>query len=350
MTDAQPGQPGPRGFGWKNILAHRAELFGISTLWIIALHLQQFIPGFPKGAVWAAAETAMEMGSAGVDVFIILSAVGLWHSMERNTPRQFYVNRLKRALIPYLIFGGGYLTLRFIVERSSFVGLLLDVTMLRWWFETTMLWYPFFMLVTYLIFPLLYHGKKRLDSWLIWGLAAVSVAVVLGAELLQGELEHRHELFLSRMPVFLVCTAMAERWLKDGRFRLRDLLCTAGILAVLAALWFWGSPHWHVTLERAFKSILMMYLLMGCTYLADHVRNARPLQKIQEGLRWVGARSFEIYLAHQVMLTICDGLDVWHWMPAPCWYLAVIAFGLIAGALAHWLNGWLVDRLFQKRS
>ena len=78
----------------KCISDARNQLFGIATLMIVFFHSSIIIP--PSFGILAFIK---EMGNLGVDVFLFLSAVGLYYSFSKSENiKEFYAKRMLRIL------------------------------------------------------------------------------------------------------------------------------------------------------------------------------------------------------------------------------------------------------------
>ena len=89
-------------YNLKNISNSRSFLFGIATLMILFFHSTIEIPssnwflkiiGFIK-----------QFGNTGVDIFLFLSAVGLYFSLKKDSNvKKFYIKRIVRILPALLL-------------------------------------------------------------------------------------------------------------------------------------------------------------------------------------------------------------------------------------------------------
>ena len=94
---------------WGLISQYRNALFGLSILLIMWFHGGTFRGFSHHPAIVAFLPTGgwIHYGSVGVDLFLFLSGMGLYFAMcKRPTLPHFYLKRLKRILIPYIIIGG----------------------------------------------------------------------------------------------------------------------------------------------------------------------------------------------------------------------------------------------------
>lgn len=91
-------------FNVQNISKYRGQLMGIATLLVIFGHSVGNGVAMPR---WM--ESLCGLSSVGVDIFLLVSGLGLWYSLTSLNGNNFervniwYLRRYKRILIPYLI-------------------------------------------------------------------------------------------------------------------------------------------------------------------------------------------------------------------------------------------------------
>ncbi|MDY3984139.1 hypothetical protein [Dysosmobacter sp.] len=87
---------------YQNLSRYRSELMGLAILWVMLFHAYEFHFYVPL------LDALKGIGFAGVDVFILLSAMGLYVSLskaskrererERERTSRFFLRRLARVL------------------------------------------------------------------------------------------------------------------------------------------------------------------------------------------------------------------------------------------------------------
>ena len=93
--------------GFKLIMQYRNVIMGIATLWIYIFHA--WIPIFnnPTGNITLFChyieEYIRKMGYCGVDIFLLLSGMGLTYAIKKGSLARFYYRRIRRVFIPYLV-------------------------------------------------------------------------------------------------------------------------------------------------------------------------------------------------------------------------------------------------------
>lgn len=149
---------------------YKLEIFGLSALMIIYHHLgNRGVPGLTMlpEVMQNILRFILLKSNIGVDVFVFLSALGLYYSMEHNTVLRFYVNRIRRVFVSwFVIMAPVFIFEDFFLEKDGIVGFILDITTIRYWVDnpnTHTPWFVPFIMVLYLIFPLLYYLDKKAD-------------------------------------------------------------------------------------------------------------------------------------------------------------------------------------------
>lgn len=88
--------------GFDLLSKYRTAIMGFAALWILFSHvwLRVFysIPFLSH-----IEEFIKKIGFCGVDIFLFLSGLGLTFSIKKHSTKDFYYNRIKRILLPFLI-------------------------------------------------------------------------------------------------------------------------------------------------------------------------------------------------------------------------------------------------------
>lgn len=291
---------------------YRNELFGISIIEIMIFH---FFEDNSFTEMVGMQETLTRgfislFGSIGVEVFIFLSAMGLCFSMKKNSNViGFYGKRIKRLLIPYAIAGTLYWVLRGALVSFSGIGRFLeDWTLLSFWTKgVRSLWFITFIMVMYLIYPLLFHifdgsGKKGL----LWCVLLIT-AVVLGifrVEAMSEEIYTNINIALWRIPIFILGAYVGERVYNGESLRWWDVrLISLGFITKalhmpvrykLIKIRVGDYSLAHFTGTRYGTLIWSVFIIWLLVVLMDKIR-WKPLHDF---LRLVGSYSLELYLIH----------------------------------------------------
>lgn len=197
---------------WKIISKNRNLLFGIAIIWIMLLHTLNYPSiknweGFKEVRLLSTFYNFVKSGGAGVDIFLFLSGIGLYYSFSKcPNIRKFYVKRLKRVLIPYLIIGVGFWILRDIVYAQNPNGVWEDIFWITFYKDgKSTYWYILFILIMYLLYPLFYYlleSRYRNVNFIV--LLCLAFGIIYQMYTQNYEIYTNIEKALSRVPIFIV--------------------------------------------------------------------------------------------------------------------------------------------------
>lgn len=167
---------------------YRNLLMGLAAIGVFVMHfIVQGVLAFPSPL--KKIETVLLLwGSSGVDVFCLLSGFGLFYSLEKNPKlSQYYKKRVIRVYIPFLLITiPGYL---FFLKISIKKSLIKWTTLYLWVSGNDGTWFVSFIIVMYLLSPIIYKFYKSSSTkklivkhciavalmWiLLWGGASIS--------------------------------------------------------------------------------------------------------------------------------------------------------------------------------
>lgn len=138
---------------------YRNLLMGLAAIGVFIMHfIVQGVLAFPSPL--KKIETVLLLwGSSGVDVFCLLSGFGLFYSLEKNPKlSQYYKKRVIRVYIPFLLITiPGYL---FFLKISIKKCLIKWTTLYLWVSGNDGTWFVSFIIVMYLLSPIIYKFYK----------------------------------------------------------------------------------------------------------------------------------------------------------------------------------------------
>lgn len=225
--------------GYGRLSLYRSELMGAAMLWVMLFHAYPFRFGLlPLDAV-------KQAGFAGVDIFLLLSALGLYVSLERTGTRTkllaFYRRRAVRVLPAYWLVVGLYSLWLIARGRISGGTALWSLSTLHYWFHIpdAFNWYVPALLAFYLLAPFYVRLFDRFPrkEWL----TAAMFPLAYGIYRLTIPLHLNYtEDFVNRLPAFALGILAGSYLLTARRVTLRHALVW-GLLAAaggtLALLW-----------------------------------------------------------------------------------------------------------------
>lgn len=343
-------------FNWQIISKNRNILFGISILWIILLHTTNYPvidkwQGFREHSLLFSLYNLIDLGGAGVDIFLFLSGIGLYYSFSKCTDlKKFYVKRFKRVLIPYLIWGTGYWFIRDIIYAQNPNGFLEDLFWVTYYTDgVSTYWYISFILVMYLLFPLFYYmlesRHRNLNLVLLLALSIGLIAVMYNGNL---ELYLHIEKSVARIPVFILgcywgrivksAKPMSEGWVIYALI----IPWIGGILQYTDEL---GIVPWKIT-SRLWYGLLAIAICILFSMIFAVVR----LERIRKFLNMAGTLSLELYLIHIALQRL---MKLWYpdyesWsMAKNCimYLLVVVIASFITANVYHYLSKKLTEKM-----
>lgn len=330
---------------------YRNEMFGLSILSIIVFHFCEavLLTKNPAAAyAYNFANTYNQiLSSAGVEIFLFLSGMGLFYSMKKNgNVLQFYSKRFKRVLIPYLIFGLIYWIVNdFVIYHYDFVQFINDFLLISIWTQgIRRFWFIGFILLLYIVFPLFF---KLLDTTvkhrgLIFALLLAVTLTACGlAKTFTPDGYNNIELAICRIPIFLFGVYYGGKIYNAEPFGLLEkILIPLGLLVrtftfAVRNQWLPVEHFWNVRYEVCLFALSLVFL----TAIVLAKINSNILNK---ALAAVGTYSLELYMTHVAIRNIM------HAMGYPTYlignYAICLAISVALSVLLHQLTNLILSK------
>ena len=301
---------------WKSLSKFRSEIMGLACLWVM-LHHNFFV--WPESL--DGLRRFSNYGNLGVDIFLLLSGVGLYYAWAKQPPlSDFYARRFVRLLVPYVLIAVPYWVWRDLwLHQGSF---LLDVTQLSLPVQGVITtWYVPAMAGMYLLYPLIAKFLFSGDRWM--RTVVLCGAVMLGCLHLNygnSSIYGNCEIALTRGAIFLIGCALGKS--------VKDDEPMAPHLPLLGLLWILlnNSLRRNTGLDAVwirFSYIpLALSAVLICLWVLERLENRGGLRKL---LRFFGERSLELYLTHVLIRNA-----FYHYIPVTAWdRWGILTYGLI---------------------
>lgn len=195
---------------------HRTEVMGFAALWIFIFHVWTPMLEFNQ-TIYKIECFVQRIGFCGVDIFFLLSGMGLTYSIKKSNIWGFYGKRLRRVVFPFLVVA----IARCIIQKWPLDIFFTIVTGIR--FITTdiytYLWFVPAIVILYLFFPLYYRLFEGAKSKILFTLCCVEIWFALTLYFKAGP---RFDMFgfTNRIPVFLIGVLLG--WLIQNRNQILD--------------------------------------------------------------------------------------------------------------------------------
>lgn len=277
----------------------RKSLMGVAALWIWIFHC------YSKLLIDTPLEFAesffVQTGFCGVDIFLLLSGMGLVRSIKKGT-LNFYLGRIKRVVVPFLLAS---LVLAVIMSWS-----VLDYVkcVSGYYFVTSTmyayLWFVPVILIFYAFFPLYHYLFKRCDSKLVFTGCVLIIWLLLsfyGRGLLRSDLWG----FTNRIPIFVIGIYLGDlslekdfEWKKSHYVFFVLMLITGAYASYICKNrdFFLLVPTSDCCIPNIFMSIALVFLLSRLFEALAHVREKRfSFSIVHAILGFYGMMSLEFY-------------------------------------------------------
>ena len=259
-------------------------------------------------------------------VFLLLSGIGLYYSMKKcGNVITFYKHRIRRIIPSFLLIAGVLYGFMFLNQQLSFGQFLLHMSTLYWWMgEGALEWYVSFIMLCYLIYPLLYrvlngrHGVKKII--LIAGIILIS-EIYLFANF--PAVFMRYDGGLTRIFIFLIGTVLGKREYEGKGYQLWNVFIY-GVLFVLVrgALIVYADPQ-----SDLYTVLHHLSYIPGALFIAEIfplIRSVIPENPVRHAIEVLGSVSLEVYLVHDIYIEIFKALPIYQRHNSPMAYLLFV--------------------------
>lgn len=315
----------------SDISKFRGELMGLAMLFVMLFHVS-----LPKNALMYG---VVRCGNVGVDVFLLLSGVGLWFAWSKNpTLKQFYLRRFKRIYPAWLIMASLYYIPQFLTVKgggySPDVPNLIANILVGWSFwriDDLTFWFVPAILAMYLFAPFYMKLIQRHPEyrWLA-ALAMVLAVMVQYYPPIHKAVGHV-EIFFSRIPIFLIGINMGA-WVKEKRTLNGSatwLILIAFIMSFAMCIEF--EQEWRGRFPLFLERMVYIPLTLSGVLLLNLLLRHAPAIMLR-CFAFVGTVSLELYLIHiQFVLKYVRPYHLGFWLSS----IIMIAVSLVFAWILH---------------
>jgi peptidoglycan/LPS O-acetylase OafA/YrhL len=264
-------------------------------------------------------------GELGVDMFVILSGIGLALSTSAEGAGRFLIRRFWRIYPAYWIVLTVFIAADMLLRGMRFTAadVVLHYIGLHAWFGdryamsiNDSFWFITLIVSLYLIYPLVRGLIGKPDRLL---LAGALISVVLSLFYLHWSQPVGFAHLSLRMPGFFL-GLLAGRLLRDGHLEVPMTLALGA-----AALLIFYVPYT--------QGFLFSSVWIGCAVMAAYAFLLRPVigEPTRRVLTYLGDRSLEIFLIHQPLIREYNVLVLQRYFPGAWNGRWVLAAGICVG-------------------
>lgn len=271
---------------------YRSELMGMAMLWVMVFHAWNLDTGIPL------LQYIRALGFGGVDIFIVLSAMGLVMSLNRRDQEYgaFMVRRAGRILPAYFVVMIPYTLFCIYRGTADLASLIWNASLLNYWVRPrgSFNWYVCGIMLFYAITPFCFHKLKKARHKTLWTAVAAAGGLLISRILIDcnywGHLDVPY-----RIPVFFLGLLMGFYVVEDRAVGWKDVLFWCVSLAAGLA---YGVSCSRLSELWRFLPLCHMFLLttVPVCLTACLCFEKLSLGWLRKVLRLVGENSLEIYL------------------------------------------------------
>ena len=294
------------------ISKYKTVLMGVAIIFIMFCHLDiaQVHNDVPKTFLARLLHTC----TVGVDIFLLLSGVGLYYSYTKHRLPYFAFEkkRVLRILPYYLLIAGVTYLLYDVLMKHYGIGVFWRDYLFISWFRrgSTRYWYILAILVFYMLFPCIYRFIEKDKHALLKGIVfCVCWWFVIETLSLRSETAERFRIALSRLPVFILgvgCGKLSfER--KEVSKPLLAVLLPLGYLALIVLLKIIPHPLYDY-LYYPVRCLLGISIIATVILAMEWMERTLPALNalLWAILSWFGGLTLELYLLHQSYLILFE--------------------------------------------
>lgn len=270
---------------------YRTELMGVAILWVMLFH------SFDLNMGLTLLEWVRAAGFGGVDIFILLSSMGLVMSLARREQSYsaFMARRAGRVLPAYYLVMVPYTLFQVLTRGAPLSALLWNAALLYYWVRPAgaFNWYVAGSMSFYAITPFCFRRLRASRRRECLTAAGVLLGLVIGRVLMVDGYWYSMDLVF-RLPIFCLGLLLGFYVLEDRRLGTRDILfwCVWLGLGVLYLLTMGKGPNADyrpLCYLFLFTTVPMCFAICWCF-------ERFPLGWAQRFFRLLGRHSLEIYL------------------------------------------------------
>lgn len=291
--------------GLELVSKYRTAIMGFAALCICFLHEWKLVFGDVE-FLRRPEEFVHWMGLSGVDIFFFISGMGLTYSIGKRKLSDFYFQRLKRVLFPFVIVA----IIRALYEKWTFMQFLGNVTGYNFFAKDvySLLWFVPAIVILYLLFPFYYKLFQKSSNKVIFTINVIMIWLIL---LVVFEKHIRQDLstYFNRIPGFIMGVLFG--WLSQNKkieftkstWVMIFIAFISGTYSCYMILYS-GAAYNHtiISISNMMMSIPLIFLVAGALEMISRSKYGKSVSKVLcTVLNFFGVMSLELYCVQEWM-------------------------------------------------
>lgn len=283
-----------------NLLSkYRTQLMGLAMLLILIFHT-----GIDVKSI-NIIRSIKDIGDVGVDIFLLLSGIGLYFSYSKNRNKKyFYKKRVLRILPTFMPVAIVWYCAFAIVFGGNISDILLGVTTLGFWIKGSITWWfisAILVLYAFTPFYLDFMNRNPKKITVISSLFFIMLGLLIRFTTLDNTLDYLL-IFICRVPIFIIGLYIGNIIINKEKIYLNsNTICFFTISSSIVSLLI-VNPNF-IYIPFVLKYYAYIPLSLGMCLVAS-----KALDKFNDNdfrlLTFLGTYSLEMYLFHEKILWI----------------------------------------------
>lgn len=332
-----------RSFGLCTISEERGVLIGIATVAVMIFHSYSlhFEEIFASAFLCDIFNYIQSLGNIGVDIFLFVSAFGLYYSFSKDSNiKNFYTKRVLRIIPSAVIIAAIYYLY---VGTAGIVDFVKKVLLLAF-FESNNrdFWFLSFILIMYIVFPLLY---KVVESYKGLGVASVIAGIVLVNILLMvltPELYGRLEIALTRIPIFIVGIYFGRMAKRDEKISVWWILA-AFVTFIATNIMLYNCHFDYYCIVRYMYGLWTVSFVIVVCFINSVAKKRYGINgAFAKFFAWIGMYSLEIYLIYEKLALMLRKTKVVNIGSSTVYYIVILGLTLTMAMMLKQINKGMI--------
>lgn len=318
---------------------------GLAMIFIMLFHVS-----LPRGSMMYG---LVRCGNVGVDMFLLLSGVGLWYAWSKRPGTvNFYWRRYIRVYPAWILVACLFYIPQFLTVKgggySPDVPNLVANVLVNWSFwrvDDLTFWFIPAIMMMYTFAPAYLSLIERHPSYRWLAVAAMVLAVMVQYYPPLHRAVGHVEIFFSRIPIFLIGINLGA-WVKDKRTIEGQALWLVLLLFVMSlAMCVEFEEAWRGRFPLFLERMVYIPLTVSGILLLNLLLRHTPGWALR-GLAFVGTVSLEIYLIHiQFVLKYILPYRLGFWLTSVIMIAVSLPLAWILHRAVSWLTGFLPGKI-----
>lgn len=270
---------------------YRTELMGIAILWVMLFHSFDLDMGHPL------LEWIRAAGFGGVDIFILLSSMGLVVSLSRREQdySSFMARRAGRVLPAYYLVMIPYTVFQILTRDAPWSALIWNASLLYYWMRNVgaFNWYVAGSMSFYAVTPACFRRLRRSRRREALVGLGILFGLVIGRVLMVDGFWYAMDVAF-RIPIFFLGLLMGFYVLEDRKLGVGDVLFWCAWLGLGAAYLLFREKGPYADYHPL--CYLFLFTTVPMCFAISWCFDRLPLGWARKFFRLLGAHSLEIYL------------------------------------------------------